>query len=79
MHASPKQEVTPKKERPGIQETKGIQGKRNSRAMMLQQVETAIHIDQKRTEGTRKTLRKSQTDELSIIFDMQEIILRGVS
>lgn len=27
--------------------------------MMLQQVEKAIHTDQKRTEGTRKTLKKS--------------------
>lgn len=41
-------------------------------------VETAIHTDQKRTEGTKKTLRKSQTDELSITLNMQEIILRGV-
>lgn len=55
-----------------------MQGKRNSRAMMLQQVETAIHTDQKRTEGTRKTLRKSQTDELSITLNVQKVILRGV-
>lgn len=55
-----------------------MQGKRNSRAMMLQQVETTIHTDQKSTEGTRKSLRKSQTDELSIALNMQKIILRGV-
>lgn len=57
---------------PGNSRIQCMQAKRNSRVTLLQQVGKAIHTDQKSTEGTKRTLRKSQTDELSITFDMQK-------